>query len=439
MGDLLDFRTSKNRKNDKINFVFIKESSRISKNRKTIIQKQKNRFGACVVNRFWSIILPLSRNVAGQKFEEQDMRRKNLSSAGVLSRLMAAAVFPILAAACDRASDEPASYGELRLGFHEADYRSTRSSVEIPDTNDFILSVTDQSGNVIYSGPYGASPEVMQVPEGSYDISVRSSEFLRPAFSVPQFGDDKCVVVPAGGAVNVRLECVQVNSGIRLLISSGFLDAYPEGVLFVKSDDGSLMYGYSEKRIAYFNPGNVSLVLSNGGTDKTLCTRTLESREILVLGVQVASAPESSAGAISITVDTSRVWTADEFVIGGDGGESSGGSAEDAVSVNRARDMIGEKDVWVTGYIVGGDLTRTSVSFSPPFDSATNLAIAARSSASSRESCLSVELPAGDVRDALNLPAHPDLIGRQVFLCGDIAESYFGLVGIKGVNDFVLK
>lgn len=367
------------------------------------------------------------------------MRRKNFSSAGMLSRLLAAALFPVMAAACDRASVEPVSYGELRLGFHEADYSSTRVSVEIPDTNDFILSVTDQTGKVIYSGPYGASPEIMRVPEGSYDISVRSSEFLRPAFSSPLFGDDKCVVVPAGGAVNVKLECVQVNSGIKLMISPGFLVAYPDGVLFVRSDDGRLMYGYSEKRIAYFNPGNVSLVLSDGGTDRIMCTRTLESREILTLGVQVASAPDESAGSVSITVDTSRVWTDDGFVIGGDGGGNGGDSADDAVSVNQARNMVGEKDVWVTGYIVGGDLTRTSVSFSPPFDSATNLAIAARSSASSRESCLSVELPAGDVREALNLPAHPDLLGRQVFLCGDIAESYFGLVGVKGVNDFVLK
>lgn len=367
------------------------------------------------------------------------MRRKNFSSSGMFSRLLAGALFLSFAAACDRTRDGSVQYGELRLGFHEADYRSTRSSAEIPDTNDFILTVSDGEGNVIYSGSYGASPEVMQVPEGSYDISVRSSEFLRPAFSAPQFGDDRCVAVPAGGAVNVKLECVQVNSGIRLRISPDFLDVYPDGVLFVRSDDGSLMYGYSEKRTAYFNPGNVSLVLSEGGKDKTLCTRSLESREILTLGVQVSPVAESSSGAISITVDTSRIWLSDEFVIGGGSGGNGGKEPADAVSVNRAKDMTGEKDVWVTGYIVGGDLTRTSVSFTPPFDSATNLAIAARSSASSRESCISVELPSGKVRDALNLPAHPDLIGRQVFLCGDIVESYFGLVGIKGTSDFVLK
>ena len=89
--------------------------------------------------------------------------------------------------------------------------------------------------------------------------------------------------------------------------------------------------------------------------------------------------------------------------------------------------------------MVGGDLTRSSVSFRPPFESATNLAIAARASVSSKESCLSVELPSGDVRDALNLPGHPDHIGRRVLLKGDIVESYFGIVGIKGVSDYILE
>ena len=363
------------------------------------------------------------------------MRRKRLPSAGVVVCMFLAAVQTVWLTSCDRAEEGPAS-GELRLSFSEGWRHNTRSDIELPDTNDFILNVTDGAGAVIYSGAYGASPEVLHVPSGTCNVSVRSSEFRAPAFSFPVFGDDACVVVPDGGAVNVRLECRQVNAGIRLKISSDFLTSYPDGVLFVSSDDGRLMYGYSERRIAYFNPGNVSLVLSNAGVDKALLSRRLESQEILTLNVKVAGAPARDN--ISIEIDTVRIWTEEDYVIGGDDG-NSGADPDNALSVNEARTSAGAEDVWVTGYVVGGDLSRSSMSFSPPFESATNLAIAARSSVTAKESCLSVELPSGKVRDALNLPAHPELLGRRIYLKGDIVDSYFGLSGIKNVNDFVVK
>ena len=170
------------------------------------------------------------------------MRRKRLPPAGVVVCMFLAAVQTVWITSCDRAEEGSAS-GELRLSFSEGWRHNTRSDIELPDTNDFILNVTDGAGAVIYSGAYGASPEVLHVPSGTCNVSVRSSEFRAPAFSFPVFGDDACVVVPDGGAVNVRLECRQVNAGIRLKISPDFLTSYPDGVLFVSSDDGRLMYG----------------------------------------------------------------------------------------------------------------------------------------------------------------------------------------------------
>ena len=51
---------------------------------------------------------------------------------------------------------------------------------------------------------------------------------------------------------------------------------------------------------------------------------------------------------------------------------------------------------------------------------------------------MSVQLPSGDVRDALNLVTNPELVGRRVCLKGDIEAAYFGLPGIKNVSDFVI-
>ena len=343
-------------------------------------------------------------------------------------------------AACDRGSGLADGAGFMRLAFSDSWSGGTRSIAGMPDTNDFILNVSDEDGDVIYSGPYGASPEIFEVSPGSYMISVRSSEFASPAFSMPVFGDDRCVVVPGGGTVSVELECIQVNSGVRLRIDPDFLTAYPQGVLFLSSEDGRLMYGYTERRIAYFRPGSVSVVLADGGKESVLMTRSLSGQEILTVNVSVSdpSPGEDPDGAISVSIDTTRIWNEEDIVIG-DTGQDKGDDPDNAMSVTQARSSVGAEDVWVYGYIVGGDLSRTSMSFSAPFSSDTNLALAVRSSVSSKESCISVSLPSGEIRDVLNLVDHPDNLGRRVSIKGDVVESYFGIVGLKNVTGYRMK
>lgn len=364
------------------------------------------------------------------------MNRTGFSVCGVFAALLflSCFVFP----SCERAGKGGAlENGELRLRFSDDIYEYTKASAELPDTNDFILDIRDSKGKVIYSGFYGDSPESLSVSPGSYSVSVKSSEFDKPRFSMPQYGDEQCVVVPSDGIINVILECRQINAGIRLKVDSGFLTSYPEGVLYVSSDQGRLMYGYSEKRIAYFNPGSVSVVLSEGGTEKTLLTRTLRSQEILTIGIYVASG-SSPDRPLSIKIDTTRIWNEESFTIGGGDG-NKGDGYDNALTITQAKASIGEKDVWVRGYIVGGDLSASAISFRPPFSSATNLAISSRSSATSKEQCMSVQLPAGEIREALNLVDHSELVGRQLYINGDIVEAYFGIPGIKNVSDFVLK
>ena len=197
------------------------------------------------------------------------------------------------------------------------------------------------------------------------------------------------------------------------------------------------MYSYTEKRIAYFRPGNVSLVLNNEGKESVICNRSLEAREVLTMYLSVASSGSSSAAGIHVQVDTSRTWTSENLVIGG-GSSGKGKEKEDAFSVAQAKDNIGATDVWVTGYIVGGDLSSSRCSFTAPFTSRTNVAIAAKSSCTDKESCLSVQLSSGAVRDALNLVDNPGLLGKQVWLKGDIVPAYYGIPGIQSISEYEL-
>ena len=191
--------------------------------------------------------------------------------------------------------------------------------------------------------------------------------------------------------------------------------------MLLRCPEGSLMYSYTEDRIAFFHPGDVSLVLSSYGSDKTLMTRSLAAREILRLKVFSKGGGTTSEGGITVATDTSAVWLDDTFVIG----------SSPMYDVATARNMNGAEGVWVYGYIVG---------CASPFlgtTSETNLAIAGRTATTGKDECLSVELAKGALRDALNLVSHPSNIGRKVFLKGNIT-TYYSMPGIKKITDWSL-
>lgn len=348
----------------------------------------------------------------------------------------------LLAVACDVIGPGDTGKGELRVSFAQGQESVTRAVSEIPDTGDFILTISDSKGASIYSGRYDDCPETIEVPSGSYTVKVLSHEFSKPAFASPQFGDEQCVTVPSGGVANVRLVCEQVNCGVKLKVSPDFLTAFPDGVLWLKAAQGKLMYSYSEKRSAYFLPGNVSLLMTRGDSEDVLMSRSLQARDMLVLKVNVAddgndSESESPYAHVTVAIDTSRNWITDTYVIGSD--SSKGSVPDDAMTVAQARNSAGAEDVWVSGYIVGGDLSSTSASFESPFQSRTNILIGPKSTTSSRSSCLSVQLSAGDMREALNLVDNPLNLGRKVLLKGNIVEAYYGMPGIKNLTDYELR
>ena len=348
----------------------------------------------------------------------------------------------LLVAACDAIGPDGEGKGELRVSFAHGYEMSTRGISEIPDTGDFILTISDSSGEPVYSGRYDDCPEAIKVPSGNYTVRVVSHEFSKPAFASAQFGDEQCVVVPSGGVAEVRLMCEQINCGVRLKVSPDFLDSFPDGVLWLKASNGKLMYGYAEKRFAYFLPGNVSLVMSDGESDEVLMIRNLQARDMLVLKVNVAQAEEPSApddpyASVSVAVDTARNWITDTYEIGG--GSLKGTDPDDAMAVAQARDSAGAENVWVSGYIVGGDLSPKSASFESPFTSRTNILLGPKSTTSDRAACLSVQLAAGEVRDALNLVDNPLNLGRKVLLKGNLVEAYYAMPGMKNVTDFELR
>jgi len=338
---------------------------------------------------------------------------------------------PILAS-CEALMQSFSRQGTLQVRFADGTVPSTRAA--FPDTNEFIVTITDTQGNSVFDGKFCAMEENMQLDEGTYTVCARSCDFSSPLFDTPQYGDTQVAAVKSGKTTVVTLACVQMNSGIRLRIDPTFLKAYPNAVLYLKATSGRLMYSYSEKRIAYFLPGTVNLDMADGGTESTIFTARLEPQQILTLGVNTGS--ESTRSGVNVQVDTTRNWTNDSFIIGGG---SSGSGTDQAYNIQEAKAHTGAQEVWVYGYIVGGDLSSSKCSFNAPFSSRTNIVIAAKTTVKDKSVCLSVQLAKGKIRDGLNLVDNPELLGRQVFLKGDIVESYYGIPGIQNITEYELK
>ena len=120
-----------------------------------------------------------------------------------------------------------------------------------------------------------------------------------------------------------------------------------------------------------------------------------------------------------------------------DGGD---GTAESPFTVSQvAAGTATGTSVWVSGYIVGwiADKTIDTAQFNDKATVKTNLLLAASADETELANCIPVQLPAGAVRDGLNLQDNPGVYKQSVKIKGSI-EKYFGKTGVKTVTEYLL-
>ncbi len=98
---------------------------------------------------------------------------------------------------------------------------------------------------------------------------------------------------------------------------------------------------------------------------------------------------------------------------------------------------------WVTGYIVGyinidisSVMKEETAVFTTPCTVPTNLILAATPDEKDWTKCISVQLPSGPVRTALNLKDNPGNLGREVTIYGTTGEKYCSVYGVRTVTDY---
>ena len=126
----------------------------------------------------------------------------------------------------------------------------------------------------------------------------------------------------------------------------------------------------------------------------------------------------------------------------GDGSYEKPFAPADVIALNpqfTTEAAAGGAGVWVKGFIVGhmpstNTLLENAV-FGVSADIKTNIVLAPTAGCKDYTQCISVQLPSGAVRNALNLYTNPDMLGAEVLLYGDVMK-YCGAPGLKNTSKY---
>ncbi|MCF0164500.1 MAG: DUF4493 domain-containing protein [Bacteroidales bacterium] len=340
----------------------------------------------------------------------------------------------IITASCTLLPENEKEGCFINLRFAQPVETVSTKAIEVPDTNSFILTIANVGGDVIYSGSYGKKPSEIVVPHGTYSIEVVSSVFEKPAFESPCFGDRTTIVASNGKDISVQFLCKMINSGVKINMKENFISQYGGKSVTVSQDGESLDYSTNETRFGYFSQGNA--VFSIDG--EPLFNKVLEEGKLLTLNIDASK--ESSDTHFSIAIDANVESLSEDIVVGSGYSGENGLSAATAFGIESAKKHIGDT-VWVWGYIVGcyNGSSATSLSFSSPFESRSNLALSSSKAPSSNKDCFSVSLSTEKLKAALSLADNGAILSKTLFVKGVVEESYFGTQGIKKILDYELK
>lgn len=312
---------------------------------------------------------------------------------------------------------------------HYSDGTFLKSGINT-DTNSFILKIYSTAGEKVYEGAYGQRPMEISVTPGGYEVGLYSRNFTPPALDAPVFGEEHTIVVAENEQARVSFKCTQVNAGIRLQFEESFKEKFPGSGVALVQGEKRLEYGYSQTKYAYVSAEPFSIVYGTGGKDTLLLEKSLEAGQMVTMRLSHSSS-RTTASVFKVEVDTTRAWSTMNFNAGLK-------IPTGALTIAEAKGHIGEKNIKVFGYLFGGDPSTTTVRVGPPFESRATIVIAPSMTERNRNNMMVVELPSGEVRDALNLVNNPDNLGRPVVVTGTIVQSYYGYPGIKSTKSYTL-
>ena len=170
-------------------------------------------------------------------------------------------------------------------------------------------------------------------------------------------------------------------------------------------------------------------------------------------GLSITSFEKSTQYTYNITLSTGTIATYGAAIADWTSGPSedvevestgtppaTGGTFENPYTIEEAVANQGLMDKWVKGFIVGYYRTNTYRSFTTDIDeetSSSNIALAALVTETDSTKTFPVQLSVDEVKVLLNLHDHPENIGKEVLVRGDL-EKYDYIDGLKSADGVVI-
>jgi len=122
--------------------------------------------------------------------------------------------------------------------------------------------------------------------------------------------------------------------------------------------------------------------------------------------------------------------------VSNDGSEAKPYTATEVIALNNTKTGNYYVKAYIVGQVKGGATSATNnCEFAAPFTAndngtKTNILLAASATGATEDIVVPVQLPAGDLRNALNLITNGTLLGQEIVIYGSL-EKYFGKAGVK--------
>ena len=234
------------------------------------------------------------------------------------------------------------------------------------------------------------------------------------------------------------------NEGLKGSTAKIYVKGIVSEVASFNSSYNSLSYYISEDG----TETNQFYIYSGLGLDGAAFTSTDDLKvgdEVVVYGQLTTYNDAPQLNYNSIIIELNGNGAVDEpVVLEGEGSDSNPFTVADVIAINPTESSANEDypdKYWVKGYIVGYSSSSSSA-FTPIFnadaaDSKTNLILGPTADCTDKSLCVPVQLPSGNVRNALNLVDNASNLGKEVYVYGNIYK-YFLLPGVKNVTDYKL-
>ena len=346
------------------------------------------------------------------------------SQSSIVNFLLLIVLFFVVST-CTKKETTEKETGYLTLNVSQA--TNQKSGIEIID---FTLRINDGHTDLIKER-IGDLPSQITLPVGTYTVEAYSLEFFEPKFELPFYSGKATVEIEAGETKMASLKCSQANAGVQVVWSSDFSVMYNTFQAQIDCDQGYLHYSPDESRTGYFLPGTVSISILADGKIINSGTVTLFARDMVTVNLRTK---ESATGklTIDITVDETINNRNVDVIVDPD---DTRGSVKNPYNIEEAIAKQGENGVWIMGYIVGATNAQNFVNGTKQ---TTMVVLADHVDETNYTKTVLVQLPAGVLRNAINIVDNPENLHKKVAIRGNLG-TYSSRPGLVGITDYYFK